>query len=61
MTKTAENSEKKILLRLPAKVANEVAKRAKQRQRSVNGQIVFELTSSTLSKNEMTTYTERIK
>ncbi len=43
MAKTAKKEEKKILLRLPEKVAAKVAKRADENQRSINGQIVFEL------------------
>jgi len=38
-----KNSEKKILLRLPAMLAKEVERRAKKFSRSVNGQIVYEL------------------
>lgn len=43
MAKTPKKDEKKILLRLPAKVAKAVEVRAKQNERSVNGQIIYEL------------------
>lgn len=43
MTKSAKNTEKKRLLRLPAKTDKAVIERAKENQRSVNGQIIFEL------------------
>ena len=43
MAKTPEKTEKKLLLRLPIKTAKAVKERAKQNQRSINGQIVYEL------------------
>jgi len=43
MSKTSKKTEKKILLRLPSDLAKEVERRAKKFQRSLNGQIVYEL------------------
>jgi len=43
MAKTAKTPEKKLLLRLPSPLAKEIERRAKKYQRSVNGQIVYEL------------------
>lgn len=43
MAKKRENNTKKLLLRLPARLAVEVEKRATENNRSVNGQIVHEL------------------
>ncbi len=42
MAKKTKN-EKKLLLRLPTAVFKEVSRRADKFQRSVNGQIVYEL------------------
>lgn len=44
MAKTGKKEEKKLLLRLPLKIAKAVEKRAADNQRSLNGQIVYELT-----------------
>lgn len=44
MAKTGKKDEKKLLLRLPLKIAKAVEKRAADNQRSLNGQIVYELT-----------------
>lgn len=43
MAKTGKKDEKMILLRLPIRIARALEKRAEQNQRSVNGQIVYEL------------------
>lgn len=43
MAKTTKKDEKKLLLRIPGKVFKGVEKRATDNQRSVNGQIVYEL------------------
>lgn len=43
MAKKEENSVKKLLLRLPKKLALAVEKRATENNRSTNGQIVHEL------------------
>lgn len=43
MAKTAKKEEKKILLRLPERLAAKIVKRAFENQRSINGQIVYEL------------------
>lgn len=43
MSKKPENTIKKLLLRLPKKVAEALEKRATENNRSVNGQIVHEL------------------
>jgi hypothetical protein len=43
MGKKTENDEKTRLLRLPNRVDKAIQLRAKKNQRSINGQIVFEL------------------
>lgn len=43
MAKKRENKVKKLLLRLPAELADKVEKRAKENNRSTNRQIVHEL------------------
>lgn len=43
MAKKGEKDTKKLLLRLPAKLAVAVEKRADENNRSVNGQIIHEL------------------
>ena len=43
MAKNTENKEKTRLLRIPVKIDKAVQERAKKNQRSINGQIVFEL------------------
>lgn len=45
MAKPGKKEEKKLLLRLPLKIAKAVEKRAADNQRSLNGQIVYELDS----------------
>ncbi len=43
MAKNEENGEIKRLLRLPKEIDKKIKKRAAQNQRSINGQIVYEL------------------
>ena len=43
MTKQAQNTYKKLLLRLSSKAYKMVKKRAQDNKRSLNSQIVFEL------------------
>lgn len=43
MAKNSENKEKTRLLRLPNKLDKAIQARAKANQRSINGQIIFEL------------------
>lgn len=43
MAKALKNDEKRFLLRIPIKIARAVLARAKQNQRSLNGQIIFEI------------------
>ena len=43
MSKTAKKDEKRLLLRIPNKIAKAVKTRAEKNQRSLNGQIIFEI------------------